>query len=203
MMIFPGTGRRNVRLPRYTRARSASAHTSSNTIRVELSRYLLICRTIIKFVSHPRQIPYEGCIVRAKRIGLQCMRKQKCGQGVGNFVGFTSRGVGVLRRTGPPHGGAHAGKIAAALWASCGDAVTNCCADPLAAGPAMSRQTILNWREPTDVRRSSLALSASDIVVVVDHESWPLPRSLNVHHLARQASGGTHAQSHGGKNDRY
>ncbi len=119
------------------------------------------------------------------------------------FVGFTSRGVGVLRRTGPPHGGAHAGKIVAALRAACGDAVTDCCADPLAAGPAMSRQTILNWREPTDVRRSSLALSASDIVVVVDHESWPLPRSLNVHHLARQVSGGTHAQSHGDKNDRY
>jgi len=119
------------------------------------------------------------------------------------FVGFTSRGVGVLRRTGPPHGGAHAGKIVAALRAACGDAVTDCCADPLAAGPAMSRQTILNWREPTDVRRSSLALSASDIVVVVDHESWPLPRSLNVHYLARQVSGGTHAQSHGDKNDRY
>jgi hypothetical protein len=67
----------------------------------------------------------------------------------------------------------------------------------------MSRQTILNWREPSEVRQSSLALSASDIVVVVDHESWPLPRSLNVHHLARQALGGTHAQSHGGKNDRY
>lgn len=126
-----------------------------------------------------------------------------CGHGVGNFVGFTSRGVGVLRRTGPPHGGAHAGKIVAALRAACGDAVTDCCADPLAAGPAMSRQTILNWREPTDVRRSSLALSASDIVVVVDHESWPLPRSLNVHYLARQVSGGTHAQSHGDKNDRY
>ena len=109
----------------------------------------------------------------------------------------------MLRRTGPPHGGAHAGKIAAALWASCGDAVTNYCADPLAAGPAISRQTILIWREPMDVRRLSQALSASDIVVVVDHESWPLPGYLNVHHLARQASGGTHAQSHGGKNDRY
>ena len=202
-MIFPEAGRRNVHLPRYTRGSTASAHPSSNTILVELSRYLLICRTIIKFVSHPRQIPYEGCIVRAKRIGLQCMRKQKCGQGVGNFVGFTSRGVGVLRRTGPPHGGAHAGKIVAALRASCGDAVTDCCADPLAAGPAMSRQTILNWREPTDVRRSSLALSAPDIVVVVDHESWPLPTSLNVHHQARQVLGGTHAQSHGDKNDRY
>jgi len=130
--------------------------------------------------------------------------QQRCGQGVGNFVGFTSRGVGVLRRTGPPHGGAHAGKNAAALWARSGDnAVTNCCADPLAAGPAMSRQTIINWPEPTDVHRALLALSVSDIVVVVDHESWPLPRSLNVHHLARQASGGTHAQSHGGKNDRY
>ena len=110
----------------------------------------------------------------------------------------------MLRRTGPPHGGAHAGKIVAALRASCGDAVTDCCADPLAAGPAMSRQTILNWREPTDVSQLSLALSASDIVVVVDHESWPLPKSLNVHpHTARQVSGGTHAQSHGDKNDRY
>ena len=67
----------------------------------------------------------------------------------------------------------------------------------------MSRQTILNWREPTDVRQTSLALSASDIVVVVDHESWPLPRSLSVRHLARQVSGGTHAQSHGDQNDRY
>ena len=101
----------------------------------------------------------------------------------------TSRGVGVLRRTGPPHGGAHAGKIVAALRAACGDAVTDCCADPLAAGPAVSRQTILNWREPTDVRRSSLALSASDIVVVVDHESWPLPRSLNVHYLGATSFG--------------
>ena len=109
----------------------------------------------------------------------------------------------MLRRTGPPHGGAHAGKIVAALQASCGDAVTNYCADPLAAGPAMSRQTILNCREPSDVRRLSLAPSASGILVVVDHESWPLPRSLNVHHLARQALGGTHAQSHGDKNDRY
>jgi hypothetical protein len=110
----------------------------------------------------------------------------------------------VLRRTGPPHGGAHAGKIAAAQWACSGDdAVTSCCADSLAAGPAMSRQTIINWPEPIDVRRALLALSASDIVMVVDHESWPLPRSLNVHHMARQASGGTHAQSHGGKNDRY
>src|SRR4051794_15138265 len=97
--------------------------------------------------------------------------RNKCGQGVGNFVGFTSRGVGVLRRTGPPHGGAHAGKIAAALRASCGDAVTNCCADPLAAEPAMSRQTILNWREPTDARRSPMAFSASGILVVADHES--------------------------------
>jgi hypothetical protein len=67
----------------------------------------------------------------------------------------------------------------------------------------MSRQTILNWREPTDVRRSSLAPSASDIVVVVDHEVLALTRSLNVHRMARQVSGGTHAQSHGGKNDRY
>ena len=190
-------------MPKDTLGWLVSTHPSSDTTNPGLSRYLLICRTIIKFVSHPRQIPYEGCIVRAKRIGLQCMRKQKSGQGVGNFVGFTSRGVGVLRRTGPPHGGAHAGKIAAALWASCGDAVTNCCADPLAAGPAMSRQTIINWPEPTDVHRALLALSVFDIVVVVDHESWPLPRSLNVHHLARQASGGTHAQSHGGKNDRY
>jgi hypothetical protein len=107
----------------------------------------------------------------------------------------------VLRRTGPPHGGAHAGKIAAALWASCGDVVTDYCADTLATEPAISRQTILNWPEPTDVRRSPLALSASDIVVVVDHEAWPLPRFLNVHYLARQVSGGTHAQSHGGKYD--
>jgi hypothetical protein len=67
----------------------------------------------------------------------------------------------------------------------------------------MSRQTIMNWPEPANVRRALLSLSASDIVVVVDHEFWPLPRSLSVHHLARQASGGTHAQSHGGKNDRY
>ena len=84
----------------------------------------------------------------------------------------------MLRRTGPPHGGAHAGKIAAALWASCGDAVTNYCADPLAAGPAMSRQTILNWREPTDVHQSSLATSDSDIVVVVDHEVLALTQIL-------------------------
>jgi hypothetical protein len=67
----------------------------------------------------------------------------------------------------------------------------------------MSRQTILNWREPTDVRRLSLAPSASDIVVVIDHEVLASPGSLNVHHLARRASGGNHAQSHGGKNDRY
>jgi hypothetical protein len=131
------------------------------------------------------------------------MCAQRFGQDVGNLVGFTSRGVGVLRRTGPPHGGAHAGKNAAALWACSGDAVTDCCANPLATGPAMSRQTVLSWREPTDVRRSSLAPSASDIVVVVDHEVLALTRSLNVHLMARQVSGGTHAQSHGGKNDRY
>ena len=201
-MIFPEAGWRNVHLPRYSLGSATNAHPSPNTIRVELSRYLLICRTIIKFVSHPRQIPYEGCIVRAKRIGVQCMCNKKCGMASVILSGYFAGGS-VLRRTGPPHGGAHAGKIVAALRATCGDAVTDCCADPLAAGPAVSRQIILNWREPTDVSQLSLALSASDIVVVVDHESWPLPRSLSVHHLARQVSGGTHAQSHGDKNDRY
>src|SRR5262249_22635533 len=42
-----------------------------------LSSYLYVCRTIIKFVSHPRQIPYEGCTVCAKRIGVQCMRGRR------------------------------------------------------------------------------------------------------------------------------
>jgi hypothetical protein len=106
------------------------------------------------------------------------MYAQRFGHGVGNLVGFTSRGVGVLRRTGPPHGGAHAGKNAAALWARSGDAVTDCCANPLATGPATSRQTILKWREPTDVRQSSLAPFASDIVVVVDHRVLALSQIL-------------------------
>jgi hypothetical protein len=112
------------------------------------------------------------------------------GKSVGNLVGFTSRGVGVLRRTGPPHGGAHAGKNAAVLWARSGDAVTDCCANPLATGPAMSRQTILNWHEPTDVRRLSLALSASDIVVAVDHEVLALTQILE------RASGATSIGRH-------
>ena len=109
----------------------------------------------------------------------QCsMYAQRFGQGVGNLVGFTSRGVGVLRSMGPPHGGAHAGKNAAALWGCSGDIVTDCCANPLATRPAMSRQTILKWREPTDARQSSLATSASDIVVVVDHEVLALTQIL-------------------------
>jgi hypothetical protein len=200
-MIFPKTGWRNVHLRRYTRLISEC----SSVLEYHLRRVI----KIPLYLPHNNQIritPKTNSLrrlYRPREAHRSSMYANTCGQGVGNFVGFTSRGVSVLRRTSPPHGGAHAGKITAALWACFGDAVTDCCADPLAAGPAMSRQTILNWREPSAVRRSSLALLASDIVVVVDHQSWPLPRSLNVHHLARQASGGTHAQSHGGKNDRY
>src|SRR5215510_329766 len=45
-----------------------------------------------------------------------------------SVVGSVLRGMLVLRRTGPPHGGAHVGRIAAAQWACAGDAVTKSCA---------------------------------------------------------------------------
>jgi hypothetical protein len=161
-------------------------------------QYLLICLIKIPlYLPHNNQIritPKTNSLRRLyrPREAHRCsMYAQRFGQGVGNLVGFTSRGVGVLRRTGPPHGGAHAGKNAAALWARSGDSVTDCCANPLATGPAMSRQTILNWREPADVRRLSLALSASDIVVAIDHEVLALTRILE-----RAASGATSIGRH-------
>ena len=79
-----------------------------------------------------------------------------------------SRGVCVLRRTGPPHGGVHVGRFAAAQWASSGDIVTDSCARPRDRRSAASRQTIIVYGEPTESRRSSRAPSASENLAVAD-----------------------------------
>jgi hypothetical protein len=72
------------------------------------------CRTMIRIASHPRQIPYEGYMVRGRRCDLN-VRRTRGGKRQQPFGSATR--VCVLRRVGPPHGGAYVGMFAAAQGA--------------------------------------------------------------------------------------
>jgi len=87
-------------------------------------RVLFTRRTIIKFASHPRQIPCQAC-------GRP--RKAQRSQRLQGMRGFEVRNCRVclalcvcVARTNPPHGGAHVGTSARPLWAISDD-VGDCC----------------------------------------------------------------------------
>lgn len=121
---------------------------------------------MIKFVSHPRQNPCEGCIVRVKRIERRRCARARQKASATFRVGYA--GVCVLRRKGPPHGGRYVGRFAAAQWASCRKATAHFLAGRPEA-PATSGQAILVCPDTPDFRRSSRALQAPGTVAVVEH----------------------------------
>jgi hypothetical protein len=122
---------------------------------------------------------FNVCVTDA---GLKCR----------SFVESASRGVCVLRRTGPPHGGAHVGRIAAAQWACSGDLVTDSCARRRNTSSATSRQTIIVHLEPTGFRRSSWAPSASQNMAVADHQVVAFTR-IGLNRVANTRGIGRHS----------
>jgi len=159
------------KLRRYGRCRPERTKTA------RISRYLLVCRTIIKFTSHPRQNPYEGCTSRVKRIDHQCMRNRRGHNKASTTYRVCYAGVCVcLRRIDPPHGGAHVGRSAAAQEASCGGFVTEFRAGGAWAAPAPPGQAVLVRAERPDYCRS-LAFSALSGMTVVNHPDLALTRN--------------------------